>query len=469
MIKNNVMRPLARANAFVVAATLAVSALLPAVLLSSSAQGVQLGTRFIDMSATQTSEGSGRDSGDAAGEDVTYSVSFTLSSGHSNIEGVVIDFCDNSPITGDPCTAPSGFDLDASNLASTFDGGDDDLAAAGWAIDTGNSTANTLIITDAVGTGNNLPASTVVEFDLGSTGAADGIDNPDSAGTFYARILTYTDDTVAAAYVPGTPGAYLDDGGVALSVANELTVTARVQEVLEFCIGTEDDSADTGGGGLGNNGAQDGSPANREATDDCSDVSGTALDLGVVDSGNIQRTSDNDIGDPAVAGNGNDGVAMIRTNASSGAVMYYKAEQEAIGTQPGTLRQTGVNDCGTAGAVNNACFNSAGGPAANPSQTLMSVGTELFGVTLTNQDESAGGNTTDALSCDAEYNGDGSCAAGQPTEYAWDETGAFDTLASSSGPIDDEMVNIEFAATASPTTPTGLYTVTANFVATSTF
>ena len=56
MIKNNVMRTLARTNAFVTAAILVAAALLPAVMLSGSASGAQLIDRFIDMSASQTSE-----------------------------------------------------------------------------------------------------------------------------------------------------------------------------------------------------------------------------------------------------------------------------------------------------------------------------------------------------------------------------------------------------------------------------
>jgi hypothetical protein len=89
-------------------------------------------------------------------------------------------------------------------------------------------------------------------------------------------------------------------------------------------------------------------------------------------------------------------------------------------------------------------------------------------MTLRDLNTTSGGATT-SLSCNAQYDGDGSCGTGAVTGYAWDDTGSFDTIASASGPVDDEKVSIEFAATASPTTPTGLYTVTANFVATSTF
>jgi hypothetical protein len=426
MTKTNVMRPLARANAFVTAAVIATASLLPALLLTSGASGAQLDNRSIDLSATQTSEGSGRDGGDAFGQDVTYSVSFELGSTHTNIEGIVVDFCSNSPITGLACTAPTGFNTNFAGLALA-----NQVGISGFAIDTTNSTANRVILTSA--TGNNLAAAATVSFDLGSTGASDGITNPTVPGSFYGRILTYTTDTVAQAYTSVSPGAFLDDGGIAMSVANELTITARVQEVLEFCIGTDADST----------------LANAD-TDSCSLVAGTDLDLGVVDSNSIAKTSTIDVP--------NDGVALIRTNALNGAVVYYKAEQNA---GSGQLKIAGATCSGV--SLADACFNSTG-----TTQTAIVAGTELFGMTLRDLNTTSGGATT-ALSCNADYDGDGSCGTGAVTGYAWDDSGSFDTIASASGPVDDEKVSIEFAATASPTTPTGLYTVTANFVATSTF
>jgi hypothetical protein len=425
MTKTNVMHRLARANAFVTAAVIASAALLPALMLSNSASGAQLSNRFIDMSANQTSEGSGRDGGDAFGQDVTYRVSFDLGSTHTNIEGIVIDFCSDSPITGDTCTAPTGFDVNESGLAVV-----NQVGISGFTINAA-TTQNRLVLTDA--TGNNLSASTTVSFDLGSTGATDGITNPSTLGTFYARILTYTDSTVAAAYTSTVPGAFVDDGGIALSVTNELTITARVQEVLEFCIGTDTNST----------------LANVQA-DSCALVAGTNLSLGVVDSNSVSTTSN--IAVP------NSGVAMIRTNALNGAVMYYKAEQN---NGSGKLKIAGATCSGV--SLADACFNSTG-----TTQTAITAGTELFGMTLRNLNTTSGGATT-ALSCNADYDGDGSCGVGAPTGYAWDDTGIFGTIASSAGPIDDEKVSVEFAATASPTTPTGLYTVTANFVATATF
>lgn len=428
MTKQTALTALRRSSAIAQAAVLATAAILPAVMLSGSASGEQLDNRYIDMSATQTSDGSGRDGGDANGQNVTYTVAFDLGTAHSNLEGVVVQFCSDSPIVGDSCTeanAAIGLDLTGVTVSANSLSGATDVDPSAWTVGGDN---DTFILSDAT-TGIAGSLGDTVAFDI------DGVTNPTSVGSFYARIITYDDDTVATSYTAGTPGSNVDDGGIALSVANELTVTARVQEVLEFCIGTETDSTYAGVTG-----------------DDCTDVAGTDLSLGVVDSNSIATTSTIDTP--------NDGAFMVRTNALNGAVVYYKAEQD---TSSGKLKIAGETCNGT--NLDDPCFNSVG-----TTRAAITSGTEEFGLALKDLSTSSGGATT-ALSCDTEYQGDGVDCSGAVAgnNYAWDDSGAFDTLASSTGPIDDELVNLEFAATASPTTPTGLYTVTANFVATSTF
>lgn len=425
------MMSLRKASAILQAAVIASVAMLPALLYGSTASGAQLTDRYIDLSSVQSSggnstEGSGRDGGDAAGQDVTYTVGFTVQT-TGNIGGIAIDFCGDSPITGDTCTAPTGFNVNEGTLLLANQTGITDFQ-----IDAATD-SNTLILT-RTGGAQNVNNGVAVELDLGSTAAANGITNPTSVGAFYGRILTYATTGAAQGYTDSTvPGAFVDDGGIAMAIANELTVTARVQEVLEFCIGTDDDSS------LAN-----------IAGDDCTDVSGTDLDLEVVDSNTIATTSN--ISDP------NDGVVLIRTNAANGAVIYYKSEQD---TSSGKLKIAGGTCVGT--NFDDPCFNSTG-----TTQNAIVAGTEEFGMTLRDLNTTSGGATT-AVTCNAEYDGDGSCSTGAVTGYAWDDTGSFDVIASSAGPIDDEKASVEFAATASPTTPTGLYTVTANFVATSTF
>ncbi len=452
MSKHFALTSFNRTSKLVMAAILASASLLPLVL-TDTAHGAQLTTRYVDLSSVTSSggvntEGSGRDGGDAFGQDVTYTIGFTVAT-TGNIGGAVIDFCSDSPIVGLTCTAPTGFNTNDTTLGIANQTGITDFA-----VDAASSDANTVVLTR---TAASVSAAVAVEFDLGTTAVTDGFTNPTSTGTFYARIVTYAVTATAQAYTSTVPGTYVDDGGVAMAIANHLTLTARVQEVLQFCVGT-DDSSTLSSAGVGATG------------DDCTDVLGTDLSLGVVDSSSIQRTSDTDNGSTGVQLTGNDGLFMVRTNASSGAIVYYKAEQVTglSNGGAGTLRRGAVDDCGTIAAVNNACFNSAGGDIATPAQSAITTGTELFGVTLRNKNNNAGG-ATSVVTCDAAYDGDGSCSTGAATGYAWAPTGVFDTIATSSGPVDDELAYIEFAATASPTTPTGLYTVTANFVATSTF
>jgi hypothetical protein len=464
MMKSNTTFSLSRMTAIVQALVLVSAMLLPVLLMQGRTSAATIQNRYIDMSSVLSSggnstNGSGRDGGDTAGQNVTYTVGFDMPA-TGNVGAIVVEFCNDTaggPIVLQTCTAPTGLNVNTGTAIANQNGisGFTKIAsvvpaANRFGIENGTPQSITSNTTDTTTVdGRTYPASDV-KFDI------TGITNPTVLGTFYARIIVYDDnaDLPSTSWVSTSTnttngiGTRVHDGGTALSVANHLTVTARVQEVLQFCIGTETDSA--------------ASLSTRDTTDDCTDISGTDLDLGVVDSNSIQRTSDGDIN--------NDGLAMVRTNGIDGVAVFYKAEQETglSNGGAGALRIAGVDDCGTISAVNNACFNSAGGNVTNPSQSAITAGTELFGMTLTNLDTTTGGATT-ALSCNSNYDGDGSCGSGAASGYAWDPTEAFDTIATATGPIDDEMVNIEFAATASPTTPTGLYTVTANFVATAQF
>ena len=409
-----------RASYLMQASILSVAAAMPILAQTGNAHGAPLSSRSIDMSGNATSEGSGRDGGDAYGQDVTYRVSFTIPT-TGNVGGLVIDFCDlaTGPITGDTCTAPTGFNLNTGTLAIANQSGITD-----WSIDAGESSSSLLVLNR---TAASVTGPQAIVFDLGTSAASDGITNPTTTGTFYARILTFATDTAADNYTSTVPGSYVDDGGIALATANELTISARVQEQLQFCVGTTD----------------------TPSTNDCADISGTAINLGVVDSSTVTYSADDA------------GLAMIRTNAYNGATIRYKAEQD---TSSGQLKVTGATCAGT---LTDQCFNSTG-----TTQNTITAGSEEFGMTLTDVDTTNGSTTN--LQCDAEYDGDGTCDdSGSYTDYAWDDSGTFDTIASSTGSavkvMDDEMINMKFAATAEATTPTGLYSVTANFVATATF
>jgi len=158
---------------------------------------------------------------------VKYKVGFTNATG-GNIGGVVVDFCSNDPIIGDACTAPAGFDINKATTTVTSQ-----TTLAGFALDTTNSSANKAIITNA--TPQNVTVSSAITFELGN-GTTTGITNTSATGSFYARIYTYATQAAAQGHSQGTPTGYIDYGGVALSTAAVINITAKVQETLSFCV-----------------------------------------------------------------------------------------------------------------------------------------------------------------------------------------------------------------------------------------
>lgn len=148
-----------------------------------------------------------------------YTVGFTTAT-TSVIQGIVIEFCSNSPIIATSCTAPSGMAYgttigDITGLNPT----------TGWSATT---TGSRVVLTHASGASVN--ASTPVTIEIG------GFTNPNSTGTFYARIVTYDTPSGATDYTSTTPGTHIDDGGVALSTTTSIGVTASVHETLTFCV-----------------------------------------------------------------------------------------------------------------------------------------------------------------------------------------------------------------------------------------
>jgi hypothetical protein len=220
-----------RSAQLVAVAVLVIATLLANLLYASLAHASQVTTRFIEMSDSR-----------ASATDVTYTVGFKAGSSHT-IKGIVVQFCSNSPLVNTACTAPAGFDSNYAGLAIANQVGISGFALAA-ATNGGTSNTNTIILTKAGGSAV-VGGTTTVSFDLGSTGASDGITNPTATNTtFYARIVTYggaTGDTNAAGYLDtnvDVVGAHNDDGGIAISTANAITITSKVQETLTFCVYT---------------------------------------------------------------------------------------------------------------------------------------------------------------------------------------------------------------------------------------
>lgn len=116
------------------------------------------------------------------------------------------------------CTAASGTCTTPTGLTTTSATLDAQSGETGFTVV--NTTNGSPYITRTASAGNNT-----VSFTLGS------ITNPSTTNqTFYVRVSTYASTD--------TTGSPVDSGTVAASTANQITVSASVDETLVFCTGT---------------------------------------------------------------------------------------------------------------------------------------------------------------------------------------------------------------------------------------
>lgn len=413
MIKVRTLRRIVYAMA---AVALFAGAAYPALRPVLAHAAAQLSSRSITMSDSGVSAGT-ITSGVGSGLVVTYKVGFTTS---VTANSLVIDFCQNDPIISDTCNVAT---LGMSAAAASLTGVTGNITSPGW-----NVTASQFQVKLAKGTGSAASIGTQV-FNL------TGITNPTSLGTFYARIYTFNDTTWGGTTTPysnaTTLGDYKDYGGIALSTNRIITITARVQETLAFCVS-------------GSN------PTLWVTNHDCSDpVAATApalilghgaptaiLDTSAVDSGNVY--------------------SQISTNATTGIVISMRNSN----TTCGGLSADGGATCGIPAA-------NAGG--ATPS--VITAGTAAFGMHATNGVPDTNGIGT--VTADSNYNDTNPLHYGMDTETVVDPgsvTGTFgDRVAFSAAPVYRIDNTYDFAATASLTTPAGIYTANLDLVATGTF
>lgn len=176
--------------------------------------GEQITSRSIQMSDPGPSDTS------------TYEVDFLLGSNH-NIASIVLQTCSDSPIIGDStCGAESGFSWSGVSIDN------EDNVTLGAMSTSANTDADTLVV-DVDGGATAMSASDQITFEV------TGVTNPDNTGTFYVRILTFSSTTDADSYATngaGNDGSAVDAGGIALSVTDDLVVTAKVQESLTFTV-----------------------------------------------------------------------------------------------------------------------------------------------------------------------------------------------------------------------------------------
>lgn len=346
----------------------------------------------------------------ASATGVTYHLTATVQTAISANGGFVLQFCGDSPLVGLSCTFPAG--INVSSVGTTGS------TTAGTAsdIDATNHSIIKWVATGAVSGGSTVDVTLT------------GITNPSNVGTFYARMVTYTDATNLATYSSATSlGTYADSGGIALSTTNNIGVTAYVRESLTFCVGGGTTTVPTA------------SCANAGS------LLTPSMTLGEDVGGGSKAL------DPSVVSTGTD-TAQLSTNAAGGAVVNLHTSTLGCG---GLVR---------AGAANCDIL-----PQNTPASTI-AAGNALFGLKLGPTTDASGGTASGALSLATNYDN---------TNYfldyvTGDATGVTSPYGSplfNSGgaPVSNKNMPFTFGVSAANATPAGIYSATLNLVATGTF
>ncbi len=431
------------------AAVLSIATVLPFVMMGMASAAPQVTERELQASTAIPAD---------TGVTLTWIFDTTDLGGATNVDHIEIEFCD-SPL-GTCNTEDGGADNGATDGIPIINAAPSATLSGPWT--TTAVTATTRQAGDGGGTNNQILIDKTNADDTNNADelqiAIGGFTNDDEANqSYYTRMRLYSDTGTTLVW----------EGVFAQSTAQTLNVSARVQERLDFCVGatvTDSESANLRDSG------------DTADISSCADVDGTTVDLGVVDA----NPSETPVG-TADEGNNTNGLALINTNAVVGTTVQYAAIQEGgITNGPGRLKVDGAECDASATSTTDQCFTSLG--------TAGALSGESFGMTIAgvNCDVNSGaGYTCDYTAGDtsigpvADFTG-GTYTAGTTgsyghTQYRWDEGGSYVTIAQTSSAgtgthvIDNEALILVFGAQAALTTPTGLYDVDADFVATPTF
>lgn len=384
----------------VLALVVAVATIVPA--FGGIAHADQVQDRYIKMSSSAN-----------AATNVSYEVGFDVAT-TGNVEGVVVDFCSNTPIIGDSCTAPASFSVGTPTVATS--GGANTGLSGSWTAANENS-GRTLTLKNS--TGGSISAGGQVIFTLSTA------TNPATTNTsFYARIFTFDTDTDVDTWVATPNGSstanVIDSGGVALRTAAQVTVTAKVQETLTFCVY---DNVNCAGGADG---------------------------IALGDANGVLSVSDEFINKEAAFD--------LASNAADGVTVRFKANNTLL---------SGANDINAIGgtpATSTPGSEQFGLCAYRSSGTLMAIDTIYDGATAAPAGEcsgtvdNSGGTPTASDDNGAQFALDMDNTLGATSTYG-------DTIATMAAGT-SETATLSFLGNIASTTPAGIYTSTLTFIAT---
>lgn len=395
--------------------------------------------------------------GVGSGTNVTYKVTVSNINAFSSM---IINFCDNSPIVGDTClnttqfpgeTSPGAMSVTGATITaiSTTCGNGHQVGGTGWTITEPN--AYTVKLTSD---GSHAICAGSVGSPQTQVFTLNGITNPDLVEAFYGRIYSYVDTNPTTdgytSPVGANVGTYLDYGGIALTTTQIIAITARVEEILEFCVS-----------GDAQNTTVNPSAGNPWSPGDCSSSQASispALTLGSQVGNNVILT-------PEQVWTGED-YFQLSTNATNGAVIYMHNSNSCGGlsvnggTDGCPIQATG-DYSGNSGETS--AYNFTTGASNDIALYGMQLGTYSLGSvgsanglgSLTDVATYHDGNAND-------YGMDASATTGVTGTYGNKIAGT----TTSCYLVNDSMV---FAATSSLATPAGIYTTNVSLIATGNF
>lgn len=403
---------------------------------------------------SSSASGNAPDSNDADsdpdGTNVTYHVEFEVAT-TGNLQGVVVTFCADSPIIEDTsCVFPTGFSLASATVSGQSDGTGGSADITAWTTvqledhSTGSAGNNTVTLSN--GTNVAVTAGDIIYFDI------EGITNPNlqtltlgTENTFYSRVYTYDTQAEAQGYTladPNAVGDAIEAGGIALSTAQQINITSKVQERLTFCVYTAASFTIT----TDNNCTSKPSLATPGA--------GNTINLG--DTNGVLDSAGPYVDKTAYFG--------ITTNAAGEAAVRMKGD---------TLRLT------PACAAANCRIDAVGGTAA-----ASTTGAEQFGLCAYQIDgtgltieagppDYTGGGA--ACAATTQTSGTGSFGGAGAATFAFDTNNTTGTTSTYGQQIASKPAgafstgNLVFIGNISDTTEPGIYTTTLTFVATGTY
>jgi hypothetical protein len=349
-------------------------------------------------------------------------VAFEPGTNATTVKSVAVDFCGNTPIVGDSCTATVGTStpsLGSATITTTGGSGIGNLTGGPWTATVTNS-GRTLTIASSTGMTMNTGTSYYFTINL--------VTNPTNLGTFYSRVLTFPNDATsnyAGGYTATNTGTNIptDAGGIALSTANQITITAKVQERIVFCVYTT---------GTGNN---------------CTGKSGTDITLGDA----------NGVLDPVGAYVDKSAMYTVSTNASQGVNIRVKGTTLTSGSNTitaNTSPATSVPGSEQFGLCTYESASVSGGLSANAKYDG-GTGTECSGTSQTAGTATPGGDNS------ADFTFDTNGTNGTTSTYG-------DVIATKSAG-DFSTGTLVFIGNVGNSTEAGIYKTTLTFIATGTY